>query len=481
VLTSTYNSEKWVEKFVKDIIEKTEKSKIYELNEIIIVDDNSKDRTKKILRQLVAENSFISTIFLDRNVGQHEAIKMCFEITKNDNEYYVIIDSDLEEDINVILSESMTNHEVIFTKDTGKKRDSMYVLASEFVLYIAVLFGLNYRHRNIRTLRIFSKKVHRDIIMGKNKLLIVNYFSKYYDTSKFLKIDRKYKGTSNYSLTKLSKLAIKLIIGTYRKSHLLGFLLAFNVFLLYGNDMSTYLNIIVIEFVLIVSLFDGLYAYVLFKNKKKMSKKSSIKSAKNFTDSYYSKKIETYGNIPEGVDWSSAESMKKRFDVITDFINFSEALTCTDLGSGWGAFCAHLREKKIDIKYIGLDLSDKMISRARTVIGENENQQFKHSSSIDLYTDISVASGIFNVKGSFDKISWLNDYVVPVLENIIQKTEKAFAVNFLCINSNIKKEVLFYIDEKTIMDKILDIDPKIKLQIVKDYGLFEWTCIGTKV
>ncbi len=89
VIIPCFNEEKTLEKIVKKVLE--QKNLIYE---VIIVDDNSNDLSKKIIEKLSNESQIIKTFFKEKNEGKGSALKKGFEMSTGD--IVLIQDADLE-------------------------------------------------------------------------------------------------------------------------------------------------------------------------------------------------------------------------------------------------------------------------------------------------------------------------------------------------------------------------------------------------
>ena len=93
IVTSTYNSSKYIELFF-DKIQNQVKS-INEQYEIIVVDDGSTDNTVEILKEYSAKNNHLKIIELSNNFGQIASIFCGLE--HSNGEQIFITDSDIEE------------------------------------------------------------------------------------------------------------------------------------------------------------------------------------------------------------------------------------------------------------------------------------------------------------------------------------------------------------------------------------------------
>lgn len=87
IITPSYNSSKFIKDCVASVFSQT-----YKNWEMIIVDDCSKDNSKKIIKELAVKDKRIKPIFLEKNVGAAEARNAAIRQSKG--KYVAFLDSD---------------------------------------------------------------------------------------------------------------------------------------------------------------------------------------------------------------------------------------------------------------------------------------------------------------------------------------------------------------------------------------------------
>ena len=199
---------------------------------------------------------------------------------------------------------------------------------------------------------------------------------------------------------------------------------------------------------------------------------------KRSAEEYYSEKFRTFGESPQGVDWSSPEAQTNRFSALLNVFDkaLSPSNTLLDYGCGYGLLSDYLQERGLSVSYIGYDLSAEMISHANQRRPGSWITKLPEGESYDYV----VSSGTFNVKLAHPTESW-RQYVQSELISLWSRTRRAFAVNFLPLPSAGYDPIstLFYVDpaeqkrwfEENLSDRV---------EVYRDYGPYDITFVIRK-
>ncbi len=194
---------------------------------------------------------------------------------------------------------------------------------------------------------------------------------------------------------------------------------------------------------------------------------------------YYSRKVEQYGPTPRGVDWNSGQSQELRFEQLLRICPPGGTFSLNDYGCGYGALLHFLRRHSADGDYFGFDASDTMLREAERFCRGVQGATFVSSQSQLKRRDFTVASGIFNVKGSAPATEW-QQYVLATIENLDTLSSMGFSFNMLTSYSDPekKRDDLFYADPCFFFDHVKRRFSR-NVFLLHDYGLYEFT-IGVR-
>jgi SAM-dependent methyltransferase len=193
---------------------------------------------------------------------------------------------------------------------------------------------------------------------------------------------------------------------------------------------------------------------------------------------YYSAAVERHGPTPHGVDWNSAESQRVRFQQLLRALP-GRAYSINDYGCGYGALIPVLREAGEPFTYTGYDLSEAMVAHACTTYSSPSIRFTTNQADLEV-ADVTVASGIFNVRFDFDDATW-GAYVAETIDRLAELSSHAFSFNMLTSYSDRDRmrPDLYYADPCEVFRMCKrSIAPAVAL--LHDYGLWEFTIVVTK-
>lgn len=196
---------------------------------------------------------------------------------------------------------------------------------------------------------------------------------------------------------------------------------------------------------------------------------------------YYEKKLEESGCSPAGVDWKDEKSQHMRFHQLLKILPKSlQKFTIADVGCGYGELYYLIKKITSNFKYYGIDISDKMVEMAKVHCKGTENAAFFSSNKIEFPVDYSIASGIFNTKGTLDKEEWF-EYILDTIINMNQYSSLGFSFNCLTAYSDEdrKRTDLYYTDPLQIFDFCKKNFSK-QVALLHDYPLYEFTILVRK-
>ena len=195
---------------------------------------------------------------------------------------------------------------------------------------------------------------------------------------------------------------------------------------------------------------------------------------------YYSEKVRQHGETAQGVDWNSAESQKTRFDQLLGVVpSKATEYSILDYGCGYGAIIDALIERGRPFRYVGYDVSEEMILRAKRLHAEDSCEFTMNEDELEP-SDYVVASGVLNVKLDASVAEW-NEYVLETLDALHRLSLKGFAFNALTSYSDPERmrDDLFYADPSWLFDHCKRTYSG-QVALLHDYGLYEFTILARK-
>ncbi|MES3001759.1 MAG: class I SAM-dependent methyltransferase [Pseudomonadota bacterium] len=196
---------------------------------------------------------------------------------------------------------------------------------------------------------------------------------------------------------------------------------------------------------------------------------------------YYTRKIESHGPTPQGVDWASEPTQALRFVQLLKVCDLSSPLSLNDIGCGYGALRGFLDQRFAGrpVDYLGTDLSEAMVSQARALWSDRRDARFECGPDIPRVADYCVASGIFNVKLHHIDPDW-DSFVAATLKAMRAASRRGFAVNFLFpLEPGMRGAPELYRPAPRQWQSHCESALDAKVQVIAGYGMREYTLLAT--
>jgi SAM-dependent methyltransferase len=166
---------------------------------------------------------------------------------------------------------------------------------------------------------------------------------------------------------------------------------------------------------------------------------------RTYYETNLSKGLPEYGIL----GWESEEAQRLRFDMLLSAVDL-EGKALLDVGCGTGNLLEHIINKGINIKYIGVDLLDKMIciAKSKGLSGDFihadifENRIFENESFDVIYT-----SGIFNLD-----LGNNIDFLKRAIRLFLDLSRKYVVFNLLHRDSPDREDKYFYSSPDEVAD-----------------------------
>ena len=208
-----------------------------------------------------------------------------------------------------------------------------------------------------------------------------------------------------------------------------------------------------------------------------MSNIPNFEQAKN----YFEERLTTHGATARGVDWNSETAQELRFSQLIKVISTAQPFSLMDYGSGYGALAGYLLRLGYPMeKYVGFDVLESMVNKAREVFKESPQCSFTANLSELEPVNYSIASGIFNLKLETSFESW-TAYVVSELQKINDLSRKGFSFNMLTKYSDAQymRPHLYYADPCYLFDYCKRHFSR-NVALLHDYEVYDFTIVVRK-
>lgn len=218
--------------------------------EIILVDDASPDEGWTVVRELCAADARIKAVALSRNFGQHYAIAAGLEHARGD--FVVVLDCDLQdrpEEIAALYAKAREGFDVVFARREARQDGWFKRNASRaFIALLNWLSGAGYDYRTAN-FGIYARPVIDAVnSMGDRSRFfpVMVRWAGFRTTSVPVQHDARAEGRSAYSLRRLMRLALDIVLSSSDKPlrlvALLGILVSIAALAMTGYSLVRYLH-----------------------------------------------------------------------------------------------------------------------------------------------------------------------------------------------------------------------------------------------
>lgn len=190
----------------------------------------------------------------------------------------------------------------------------------------------------------------------------------------------------------------------------------------------------------------------------------------------YEKNLKNFGDNHKSVGWKKKSEALARYKVMTNlFKNDYSVKRILDVGCGLSHYFLFLKKNISNFKYIGLDISEKMINLS--AIKYPNNSYFIGDAMNDNIIfpkfDYAIINGLFTQKANYsDKIMFF--FFKNVLGKIFFLSKKGIALNLLTPFPEWKNKKNYY-PQFEIIIKFITKNLSNKFIINHNYGLHEYT------
>ena len=164
------------------------------------------------------------------------------------------------------------------------------------------------------------------------------------------------------------------------------------------------------------------------------------------------------------LDWASAFSQEKRFEVLAGNMDLS-GLALLDVGCGLGDLPAYLDRRGIDVDYTGVDISEKMIQAARRRHPDGRficADVFGRRPFPDDSFDVVFCSGVFNLSLGNNL-----DFAATAIDRFVRLARRVVMFNMLHKRAAGSDRTYFYFHP----DEVLPLLPASgwQVRVIDDY------------
>lgn len=167
--------------------------------------------------------------------------------------------------------------------------------------------------------------------------------------------------------------------------------------------------------------------------------------AREYVVSFYDKALRIFGDRPESLGWTE-RGQRLHFESMLDIADSIDGKKILDFGCGKGDFYRFLKERDVLVEYTGLDINEKLLSKAKDKFPEGRFRFFDiEKDHLDEDFDYIFLCGVFNLK-----VQGIEKAMRSSLIKLFLHCRKALAFNALSARNPKKDFELHYVSPEEI-------------------------------
>jgi len=214
IVSPIYKGEKMLHELVSRI--EASVSTITDDYEIILVNDQSPDRSWEVIQDICANDKKVKGVNLSRNFGQHYAITAGLSLVCG--EWVVVMDCDLQdrpEEIPNLYHKAMEGYDTVFAQRIERQDTFIKRMSSALYHRVFTWFTDSKADKTVANFGIYNKKVINSVLSMGDSVRSFNVMARWVGYKKtFLPVkhSKRAEGTSGYNVVKLLRMASNNII-----------------------------------------------------------------------------------------------------------------------------------------------------------------------------------------------------------------------------------------------------------------------------
>lgn len=233
IVSPIYRAENIVEELVRQIIKNVEL--LTSDFEIVLVNDASPDHSWMKIQEICHKDSRVKGINLSRNFGQHYAISAGLSYASG--EWIVVMDCDLQDrpdEIRKLFSKALEGWDIVYARRVERRDGFWKKMSSRAFHRVYSYLSGSKSDRTIANFGIYKKRVIQEYNMMTEKARsfpsLIAYLG-FKATTIDVAHSERYEGSSSYTLSKLIRLTVDVLVSNSTKPLLLavqlGFIISF--------------------------------------------------------------------------------------------------------------------------------------------------------------------------------------------------------------------------------------------------------------